>query len=129
MVRVPKLYLVDVDVVDLVEERVEEGVNRGVNQGVDRGVERVEEDVNEEYKYIINIKLLYMSSLVIDTEDLTITDNNINNNSSDTISIETRRDNIRQADKRQTLKGLKPRYFRTWKPLEDSRIYNSRWII
>ena len=49
----------DVGVVDLVEERVEERV-----EDVNQGVERVEEDVKEEDKYIINIKLLYMTDLI-----------------------------------------------------------------
>jgi hypothetical protein len=41
--------------------------------------------------------------------------------------IKTKEREIRQADERQTLKGLKPEYFGTWKPLEDNRINAGVW--
>ena len=35
--------------------------------------------------------------------------------------------NIQKVDRERTIKGLKPEYFRTWKPLEDNRINSSAW--
>ena len=54
-----------------------------------------------------------------------VTDNNGNPIELDAIEI-ARRD-IRKADQRQTIKGLKPVYFRTWKPLQDTRINADVW--